>query len=319
MRKVFRKSVWAAFVFLLPLFAGGCAAGLVVLNPTGVEGTAWFDSSSVPLEGARVGVDYFTALTSPKGYFQINGLTPGEKTVEVRPLYGLARTSVTVIDGKLTSVGDVDVQVPTGFDAYEFIQISHASEGGTRRWKDRRITYFLDTSQGASPSMISAAKSAFQKYQNCLGWDFSLVEESSSAEADIVVTWVPASDPRLAGADGRTTTSYSCGYINKANVFISLAKGSNMAILLHEIGHAMGFAHVSPSSAYANYVMESTPYAGLTDLAGAEKTYLQCLYSIPVGVTSGYVSGIRSIDRLDNARALRTLTVGIPATGTSVE
>lgn len=167
--------------------------------------------------------------------------------------------------------------------------------------------------------MISAAKSAFQKYQSCLGWDFSLVEEGSSAGADIVVTWMPAGDSRLGGADGRTTTSYSSGYIKKANVFISLAKGNNMVILLHEVGHALGLAHVSPGSASANYVMEPTPYAGLTDLAGAEKTYLQCLYSIPVGVTSGYVSGIKSISGLDGAKVLSALTVGMPASGMSVE
>jgi hypothetical protein len=126
------------------------------------------------------------------------------------------------------------------------------------KWNRTNITYSVNaTTDGRSTALIEAAvQKAFARWSSATNNLVTFTKVASGA--DIPITFVPPGDASLEGAQGKTSyiTSSSGGnrdILDSTTMKIrsGLAEGSLIALVSHEIGHALGITAHSDNSADA--------------------------------------------------------------------
>jgi hypothetical protein len=138
-------------------------------------------------------------------------------------------------------------------------------------------------SEGFTPEMVSEVRTAFDLWSPAAA-GLRFLEQSDTIGADMIVRWADSLEADRAGATDVTWDKG--GHIHRVTVYLgtrSPATGqpfgpdARLAIVLHELGHALGLPH----SAHPEDVMY--PVATAIALTDRDRFSLRLLYELPTG------------------------------------
>jgi hypothetical protein len=138
-------------------------------------------------------------------------------------------------------------------------------------------------SEGFLPEMVSEVRSAFDVWSPAAA-GLRFLEQADTAGAAMVVRWTDTLEADRAGATDVTWDKG--GRIHRVTVFLAtrspstgrpFAPDTRRAIVLHELGHALGLPH----SSHPEDVMY--PVATATALTDRDRFSLRLLYELPTG------------------------------------
>lgn len=292
-------------------FLAACT-GKVIVIPTPelyrVTGEVTLAGTNLPLHNAElrfVGPWHRTVTTNRSGTFSLQ-LAEGAYTVELRTVHGTYTRSIYV--DKASHV-TWDVQ-PTGLNIELLYQLSGIREvfwnsatqtvewrpGELNRWEQSliRVNFdYMNSTPGAQPHWADQYWTEMLSWQQLLGGRVLFTQVSNPAQADIVVTWVPA------GFLGNQVSSrqlqyYENGALRRVTIQIDVRFWDDAALWVHQMAHAMGLSYINDAASVL-YPLH-LPNTQRATLSIPERDHARIIYDLPSGLRPLGGFGIQSLD-----------------------
>jgi hypothetical protein len=188
----------------------------------------------------------------------------------------------------LDSLSRAGVRVRLGAEAerHYLDSLFSGSDSTVRHWRTGdpiAVAIVPGGPRGFLPEMVSEVRQGLDVWSPAAA-GLRFLEQNDTAAADMVIRWTDTLESERAGATDVTWDK--AGRIRRVAMFLAtrspstgrpFAPETRQAIVLHELGHALGLPH----SSHSEDVM--FPVAAATSLTARDRYSLRLLYELPTG------------------------------------